>query len=189
MNRLSQTILTSSRGASADTLIWKMSLSAGYQDDLLIFWNKTTGQVQFFSLVFSCVPRKSVPVSDFPLLIIIKMQEDLSIEDWKLVVKLKAILKIQWEGPPPHPPDHESATAWKQDSADNLGRLTVLISAVKFGSCEAEVLWRHIHLYTGVPQGGLPILIRFGFCNLLGRRIILQPHSVITWKMRFCAVP
>ena len=43
---------------------------------------------------FSCVPRKSVPVSDFPLLII-KMQEDLSIEDWKLVVKLKAILKIQ----------------------------------------------------------------------------------------------
>jgi hypothetical protein len=41
------------------------------------------------------VPRKSVPVSDFPLLIIIKMQEDLSIEDWKLVVKLKAILKIQ----------------------------------------------------------------------------------------------
>ena len=44
---------------------------------------------------FSCVPRKSVLVSDFPLLIIIKMQEDLSIEDWKLVVKLKATLKIQ----------------------------------------------------------------------------------------------
>ena len=43
---------------------------------------------------FSCVPRKSVPFLIFPLLII-KMQEDLSIEDWKLVVKLKAILKIQ----------------------------------------------------------------------------------------------
>ncbi|AQK92585.1 eukaryotic translation initiation factor 2 (eIF-2) family protein [Zea mays] len=35
--RLLRTILMSSRGASADTLIWKMSLSAGYQEDLLIF--------------------------------------------------------------------------------------------------------------------------------------------------------
>jgi hypothetical protein len=86
----------SSRRVSAGTLKWKMSLSATSQGDLSIFSKQTTGQVQRFLFIVPRSPCLLILLPGHWLLILLASlpQDELSLDDWKLVAKLKKILNI-----------------------------------------------------------------------------------------------